>query len=274
MNRRCFGRLVSLALAVLLALAPAAGLARPARGESGVGMNIAGFRSVTFAGDPVDGSIFVEAKLTVINIWQRWCGPCWVEMPYFQQLFEHYEATPEADVQLWGALYYDSVSQIQEAVDYVAEMGYAWNEMLICDELMNVACGGENDYAHIPQTLIIDRYGTVRAQVIGKVDSFEELFDLTERWLRTLTEEYEAEAGDVDMDGAVTAADALLALRLAMGLEELDTGMRFRADVNGDGEVDSSDALMILRTALFAPEPAISRENPAAGKLAPAIRRQ
>ncbi len=50
--------------------------------------------------------------------------------------------------------------------------------------------------------------------------------------------------------------------------------MRCRADVNGDGKVDSSDALMILRTALFTPKPAVSRENPAAGKLAPTIRRQ
>lgn len=252
MSRGCFKRFVSLALAALFtALVPAAGLARPAGERDGVGMNIADLRSVTFEGEPVDGSIFRESALTVINVWQRWCGPCWVELPYFQQLYEHFEATPEADVQLWGALYYDNESQIQEAIDYVADMGYAWNEMVMCGELMNVVTGGGADNPHIPQTLIIDRYGTVRAQVIGKVDSFDELFELTDSWLRILTEEYEAEAGDIDSDGAVTSADALYVLRCAMGLLELDSPESLRADVNGDGTVDSSDALAILRMAML-----------------------
>ena len=80
-----FRRLAALALCALLML-PAAGLGADEPPQSGVGMDISGFESYTFAGEPVDGSIFAETELTVINIWQRWCGPCWIELPHFQQL--------------------------------------------------------------------------------------------------------------------------------------------------------------------------------------------
>ncbi len=253
LNKKTFQKLISAFIAILLfAALPAAGLGAPERGSDAVGMDISGFQSVTFAGDPVDGSIFAGSSLTVINIWQRWCGPCWVELPYFLQLHEHYSETPEADVQVWGALYYgDNPSTIPEAVEFVAENGYNWNHMLMCDELTYAAVGGGDPAGiTVPQTLIVDRYGIVRAQVLGKVDSFEELFGLTEDWLCTLLEEYAASAGDTDGDGSVTATDALIALRHAMGLADLDSGAFLRADIDGSGIVDMIDALTILRAAL------------------------
>ena len=237
---------------MLFACCPAAGLGSSERANGAVGMNIADFHSVTFDGEPVDGGIFSRSALTVINIWQRWCGPCWAEMPYFLQLNQLYSATPEEDVQVWGALYYgDSPSTIPEAVEFVNENGYNWNHMLMCDEIAVAAVGG-GDPASIcvPQTLFVDRYGTVRAQVLRKLDSYEDLLALTEELLSTLNEEYAASAGDIDADGAVGANDALLALRYAMGLLELGTDQLLRGDVNGDGAVDPVDALLILRSAM------------------------
>lgn len=53
--------------------------------------------------------------------------------------------------------------------------------------------------------------------------------------------------GDVDGDGKVTASDARLILRAAVGLETLDLE---RADVDGDGKITSADAREALRTAV------------------------
>ena len=73
-------------------------------------------------------------------------------------------------------------------------------------------------------------------------------------WLNTVdffVTEPEAELiGDVDGDGEVTAADALLALRYVMGLAELDEAQLAQADVNGDGEVTIVDSLLIQRYAM------------------------
>lgn len=56
--------------------------------------------------------------------------------------------------------------------------------------------------------------------------------------------------GDVDGDGEVTTADALLAMRYAMGLIDLTEEQLFQMDVNGDGVYDLVDATLILRYAM------------------------
>lgn len=53
-------------------------------------------------------------------------------------------------------------------------------------------------------------------------------------------------AGDADLDGYVTAQDAMLVLRTSSGLAELNALQTVRADVTYDGKIDSVDALRIL----------------------------
>jgi len=51
--------------------------------------------------------------------------------------------------------------------------------------------------------------------------------------------------GDVNRDGVVTAADAVIALEIAAGSRPFDSA----AEVSGDGQVTSLDALMIMQAA-------------------------
>ena len=65
--------------------------------------------------------------------------------------------------------------------------------------------------------------------------------------------------GDVDMDGAATAADARLVLRAAVGFSDgLDEEQKRRADLDGDKAVTAADARGALRIAVgmdpFAPD--------------------
>ncbi len=55
-------------------------------------------------------------------------------------------------------------------------------------------------------------------------------------------------SGDIDFDGAVTATDARLALRGAVGLEDLTEQQLLAADFTQDGLLSADDARMILRT--------------------------
>ena len=55
---------------------------------------------------------------------------------------------------------------------------------------------------------------------------------------------------DVDGDGSVTIADALLVIRCSLGLTELDESAAACADADGNGTVDMFDSLMILRMAM------------------------
>ena len=56
--------------------------------------------------------------------------------------------------------------------------------------------------------------------------------------------------GDVDGDGKVTASDARLALRAAVGLETFDAETTDVADADRDGKITASDARLILRAAV------------------------
>ena len=55
--------------------------------------------------------------------------------------------------------------------------------------------------------------------------------------------------GDVNGDGKVDSADALLVMKYDAGLTKLSENEIKRADLNGDGNVDSCDAVCILRIA-------------------------
>ncbi|MBQ6067833.1 MAG: zinc finger-like domain-containing protein [Clostridia bacterium] len=60
------------------------------------------------------------------------------------------------------------------------------------------------------------------------------------------------EIGDVDNDGAISAADARLALRASVGLEKMekDTQRFLSADADIDGKITSADARLILRVSV------------------------
>ena len=59
--------------------------------------------------------------------------------------------------------------------------------------------------------------------------------------------------GDVDADGAVTAADARLLLRAAVELEALSPEQRLSGDLDEDGVISAADARLALRLAVGLP---------------------
>ena len=65
--------------------------------------------------------------------------------------------------------------------------------------------------------------------------------------------------GDVDLSGDVTAADARIALRAAVGLETLSAEQALNADADRDGSVTAADARLILRVAVGLEQPVIIR---------------
>lgn len=56
--------------------------------------------------------------------------------------------------------------------------------------------------------------------------------------------------GDVNMDGQITANDALAILRHALGVAPLDETQQQYADLDGNGTITANDALVVLRMSL------------------------
>lgn len=68
--------------------------------------------------------------------------------------------------------------------------------------------------------------------------------------LRGISESAAPIPGDIDANGSITVADAVMALRAALGLTELTPEQRIAADIDGNGAVGAADAVIILRTAM------------------------
>lgn len=226
--------------------------AEPERGDP-VGMDVSGFSTFTFDGETVDGSVFGDAALTVVNFWETSCGPCIQEMRYFQQAQEYYDGTPEADAQFLICLYTDESPNVPDAIEIMEQNGYELNNIVIDEVLLEMLTEGSfaPDMIGFPQTFFIDSSGTVRYHHYGVYHSCGELRSEIEAQLAVLPPVTPAEpSGDVDGDGSVTVSDALICLRAAMGVIPQDGSLLLEGDIDCDGELTVADALAILRRAM------------------------
>ncbi len=217
-----------------------------------VGMNVSNFSGTDLlTGQPVNGAMLGNAVCNVINEWATWCGPCVNEMPHFKAMHEYYSATPELDVQIFGSVYYSNGCNATTAAQFLSQNGYNWPN--IGED--NVLAAVFNNSNAIPNTIIVDRHGVVRDMTTGSFPSADALQSYIEGWYETLLAEEgpiappEPVMGDADGNGTVEIGDALMVLRLSMGLIGSVPGQGL-LDVNGDDVVDLSDALIILRIAM------------------------
>ena len=47
------------------------------------------FSAKTVSGEDISSDLFKDSKLTVVNVWGSWCGPCVQEIPELQKLYEN-----------------------------------------------------------------------------------------------------------------------------------------------------------------------------------------
>ena len=245
-------RIVSLILSAILAFT-AFGVVF-ARTDSGmrnaVGMSIAGFNTQDLYGNTVTSDILNNATVTIINEWATWCGPCVGEMPYLQQAHEYYSSTPEADAQILGAVYVSGDCTPASARQFLENNHYTWTNVLE-DTVLDHAFATSDS---IPNTIVVDRNGLVRDHHIGPFTNLTQLKNYIDNWIAIISAEEPEETpepsvlpGDMDNDGELSISDALVIMRIAMGISDGDEDI---ADYDGSGTVEVSDALLVMRAAM------------------------
>jgi thiol-disulfide isomerase/thioredoxin len=117
------------------------------------------FSTTDLDGNAADESIFAEYKLTMVNIWATFCGPCISEMPELGELASEYAdkgmrvvglVTDVMDSE--GAL---DEAQLQLARDIVSETGADYLHIVPGEGLYGLL----SQVSGVPTTLFVDSQG-------------------------------------------------------------------------------------------------------------------
>ena len=98
-----------------------------------------------------------------------------------------------------------------------------------------------------PGIASVSRTGIVTAVSVGTTKIHATSVDGNHSAEVTVTVTAAPQLGDVNGDGYIDSADAMLCLRYSVGLEELSEEQEKAADVNHDRFIDAGDAIKILR---------------------------
>lgn len=121
---------------------------------------LSSFRTTDINGRTVDESIFSDSKVTMINVWATYCGPCLREMPDLGELSAEYK---DKGVQVVGIVLDTQrqageidADQVVKARELVEQTGADYAHLLPSKELIEA---GLNSIYSVPTTLFVDSNG-------------------------------------------------------------------------------------------------------------------
>jgi peroxiredoxin len=122
------------------------------------------FQLNTLDGQTVRLSDF-RGDVVLLNFWATWCGPCAMEMPYLQQVYEEWQGKGLVLLMV----------NIGESADKVAAFmqDHGLSVPVLLDS--NGMVAAQYGIAGIPRTFLIDQDGIMRLQKIGAFLSVEEI---------------------------------------------------------------------------------------------------
>lgn len=129
-----------------------------------VGKTIPAFNATDLQGQPVTESIFKDNKLTMLNLWGTFCGPCIKEMPDIEKLQNRYR---DRNVLVLGVV----VDRDLAAARRIVSTQKAAYTSIIPDSSLESSVVSAFDY--VPATIFIDASGSVLNPMVSGSNSFE-----------------------------------------------------------------------------------------------------
>jgi cytochrome c biogenesis protein CcmG/thiol:disulfide interchange protein DsbE len=114
-----------------------------------------------------------RGKPLVVNFWATWCGPCRQEQGILQGLWQRYH---DRGVMFLGV---DQRDDPSAAAAQLQDLGVTY------PNLSDTSGAYANDFGFVglPDTYVVDRSGTIRYQVIGRISDPSQLATLIDRVL-------------------------------------------------------------------------------------------
>src|ERR1700730_18037787 len=116
------------------------------------------FTPTTLDGKKVSLSDY-KGRPVLVNFWATWCGPCKVEMPWFEELRKQYASQ---GLEVLGLA--EDVDAGKDAIEKVAKRAGVTYPILLTDGKVQAAYGGLDV---LPMSFYVDRKGLVVVQTAG-----------------------------------------------------------------------------------------------------------
>jgi peroxiredoxin len=108
-----------------------------------------------------------RGRVVMVNFWATWCGPCRVEMPHLNRLYEKYRGSG------FVLLGVNIDEEPRKAADLAAKLGLRFPVLWDADKKVSRLY----DLTAMPSTVLIDRDGRVRYIHRGYRDGFEDTYE-------------------------------------------------------------------------------------------------
>lgn len=137
-----------------------------------IGDKIEDFTITTYDGREVSlYKVLEEKDMVLLNLWATWCGPCGMEFPVMQEVYEQYQDKVEII-----AISVEPTDTDEILTEYAQEKG-----MTFCVAKDSVGIGARFFYEGIPTSIVVDRFGTICLIDEGAMtdtEIFTHLFDI------------------------------------------------------------------------------------------------
>ena len=123
------------------------------------------FSGTTLEGETLTSECLADSKLTMVNVWATFCGPCINEMPDLGELAEEYD---KADFQLIGiisdVIEGNEGDTFTEAQEIIGETGADYTHLMLNEELYMNLVGASDS---VPTTYFFNNKGELLGYLVG-----------------------------------------------------------------------------------------------------------
>jgi thiol-disulfide isomerase/thioredoxin len=130
----------------------------PAIAPGEIGSHLPDFSAKDLQGREIS-SADLRGKVVLIDFWATWCDPCKKEMPGYQKLVDLYGARGFTVI----GFKFDTMMDTEDPVLFAKKLGVHY-PLAVASEDLKQKFGG---ILGLPTTLIYDRRGALRKQIIG-----------------------------------------------------------------------------------------------------------
>jgi thiol-disulfide isomerase/thioredoxin len=115
----------------------------------------------------------LAGKVIVLDFWGSWCGPCRMELPHFQAMYEKYRVQ---DVVFYGINWerVDRSKRKEKALAYLKQNNFDFPNVFDLDD----SAAQKFQVASFPTVFLVDHTGKIRYRNIGFTESISEIMAL------------------------------------------------------------------------------------------------